>query len=158
MIITQTVGQMTEKMASNTIATQTPFPKTYLSFASLASKSKASSTYQSAPFERQMMENDLLLQVQQNALKTIDLKLTEKYLNEHQPKEERTSSKQHSGSLSDEQITPRDGQQDENSQSISSSAPDSSSQQIKIDKVAMKMVITSQQIEFLRFVLNQIIK
>lgn len=141
MIITQTVGQMTEKMASNTIATQTPLPKTYLSFASLVSKPKASSDCQFAPFERQQLEIDLLLQTQQNALETIDLKLTEKYLNEHQPNEERTTSEQHSGSLSDEQITPRDGRQDDNSQSISSSAPDSSSQQIKIDKVAMKMVM-----------------
>lgn len=126
---------MTERMASNTIATQTQLPKTYLSFASLASKSKASSAYQFVPFERQMLENDLLLQTQQNALKTIDLKLTGKHLNEQQPKEE------HSDSLSDEQLTPINGQQDENSQSIPSSAPDSSSQQIKIDKVAMKMVM-----------------
>lgn len=140
-IITQTVGQMTENMPLNTIATQTPLPRTYLSFASLAAKSKAPSTYQSTPFERQMLENELLLQTQQNAIKTVDLKLTEKCLHDLKFKEEHTPSKQNSGSSSYEQITPRDGQQDENSQSISSSAPDSSSQQIKIDKVAMKMVI-----------------
>ncbi|XP_055322630.1 uncharacterized protein LOC129578312 [Sitodiplosis mosellana] len=139
LIITQTVGQMTEKTASNTIATQTPLPRTYLSFASLASKSKAPLGYQTTPFERQMLENELLLQTQQNALKAIDLKITEKYLNDRQAKDECTPSKQQSGSSSYEQITPGDGQQDENSQSISSSAPNSSSQQIKIDKIAMKM-------------------
>lgn len=131
---------MTENTLSNSIATQTPLPRTYLSFASLAAKSKSPSNYQTTPFERQMLENELLLQTQQNALKTIDMKLTEKYLRDRQNKEERIPSKQHSGSSSYEEITPRDGQQDENSQSISSSAPDSSSQQIKIDKVALKMV------------------
>lgn len=141
---------MTEKMPFNTIATQTPLPRTYLSFASLATKSKAPSGYQSTPFERQMLENELLLQTQQNALKSIDLKLTEKYLHDRQVKEERSLSKQQSGSSSYEQITPRDGQQDENSQSISSSAPDSLSQQNKIDKVALKMVFKSVYPEFLK--------
>lgn len=77
MIITQTVGQMTENVPSTTIATQTPLPRTYLSFDSLATKTKLQSNSKLSSFEKQMMENDLLLQTQRNALKTIDLKLKE---------------------------------------------------------------------------------
>ncbi|XP_031619605.1 uncharacterized protein LOC116338469 [Contarinia nasturtii] len=143
MIITQTVGQMTERVPSNTIATQTPLPRTYLSFASLATKTKSPLDYKrSSPFERQMLENELLLQTQQNALKTVDSKLNEKYPTERETQNENElfkQSEQHSGSSSYEQVTPQDIQQDENSQSLSSSAPDTSTQPNKIDKVAMKM-------------------
>lgn len=134
------MGQMTERIPSNTIATQTPLPRTYLSFASLADKSKSPKDHnRSSPFERQMLENELLLQTQQNALKTVDLKLNEKYQIEHDIDDSSKQSEQQSGSSTYEQITPRDGQHDDNSQSLSS-APDTSTQQNKIDKVAMKMV------------------
>lgn len=84
MIITQTVGQMTDGKALTTIGTQTPLPQTCLSFSSLTGNAithqqkqqqqqqhqKSNSKY--SPFEQKMLENELLLQTQRNALKNID--------------------------------------------------------------------------------------
>lgn len=138
---------MTEIIPSNTIATQTPLPRTYLSFASLATKSKAPPlNYRTSPFERQMLESELMLQTQQNALRMIDIKINEQFLRERQPNEANTLFKEYSGSAPYEQTTPRDAQQDENSQSILSSGPDSSIQQDDSDKVAMAMVVTNARL------------
>lgn len=76
-IITQTVGQMTDEKASTTIGTQTPLPQTCLSFSSLTGNAivsqhpqKFNSDY--SPFEQKMLDNELRLQTQRNALKNID--------------------------------------------------------------------------------------
>lgn len=80
-IITQTVGQMTDDKLSTTIATQTPLPQTHLSFSSLTgsavvhpqhSNRQQSSNSKFSPFEQKILENELLLQTQRNALKNID--------------------------------------------------------------------------------------
>lgn len=131
---------MTENTPSNTISTQTPLPSTYLSFASLAAKSNGAPDYRSPSFEKQILENEFLLQTQRNALKTVDTKLNEKYMIEYNVQNENNPYKQQSGSISYEQITPRDIQEDQNSQSISSSAASSSTQQNYVDRVALKMV------------------
>lgn len=115
-IITQTVGQMTENTPSNTIATQTPLPRTYLSFAALATNK---SDYTTSPFEKQMLENELLLQTQRNALKTVDLKLNANHTNDRDA----------NGALNY-------FQEDDNSHGVQGS----STQHHKVDKIAKKMV------------------
>lgn len=83
-IITQTVGQMTDEKTVTTIATQTPLPQTCLSFSSLTGNAislqqqqqKSNTKY--SPFEQKILENELLLQTQRNALKNIDRILSDK--------------------------------------------------------------------------------
>lgn len=85
MIITQTVGQMTDEKASSKVGTQTPLPQTCLSFSSLTGNASALQPQQQqqshtkySPFEQKILENELLLQTQRNALKNIDRILNDK--------------------------------------------------------------------------------
>lgn len=81
-IITQTVGQMTDEKLSTTTATQTPLPQTNLSFSSLTGNAIGHPHHRAdqfqmshskfSPFEQKILENELLLQTQRNALKNID--------------------------------------------------------------------------------------
>lgn len=73
MVITQTVGQMTEYIRSSTVGTQTPLPKTNLSFP-LIGKGPANDANRIS-FDEQMRRNDLLLQQQMNALLVVDKNL-----------------------------------------------------------------------------------
>lgn len=81
-IITQTVGQMTDEKASTTQGTQTPLPQTCLSFSSLTgsaiTRQQPVSNSKYSPFEQKILENELLLQTQRNALKNIDRILNDK--------------------------------------------------------------------------------
>lgn len=86
-IITQTVGQMTDEIASTTQGTQTPLPQTCLSFSSLTGSAITHQQQQLqqptpnskySPFEQKILENELLLQTQRNALKNIDRILNDK--------------------------------------------------------------------------------
>lgn len=76
MIITQTVGQMTDEKVCTTIATQTPLPQTYLSFSSIVhpqhQNQQQASNSKFSTFEQKILENELLLQTQRNAIKNID--------------------------------------------------------------------------------------
>lgn len=131
-IITQTVGQMTENISSTTIATQTPLPKTYLSFASMAqTKTKWHSDSQFTPFELQMLENELLLQTQRNALKAVDSKLNGHRYNDLKAFDDNSMHKQ---------ATVKDVQQNSNFQNILPSGTSDVSQHFEIDSIAMKMV------------------
>lgn len=75
---------MTDEKASTTIATQTPLPRTHLSFSSFTGNAKAPHVMQQqsnskcSPFEQKILENELLLQTQRNALKNIDRILNDK--------------------------------------------------------------------------------
>lgn len=134
MIITQTVGQMTDMPPFKTIATQTPYPRTHLSFATLTSMKKgAQGSHKSSSFERRMLENELLLQTQRNALKTVDLKLNEKRIDERNA---------HAVNVSHECIIPSDEQHDSYLGSLTPSVPEHSAHQNKIDQIAVKMVNT----------------
>lgn len=126
MIITQTVGQMTDDLPSTTVATQTPLPRTYLSFASLATKTNSPSDTKFSSFEKQMLENELLLQTQRNALKMVDSKLHENRYND------RAGCKKKS---LDDPMT-KDVQRDQKFSSV----PRDVAQHFKMDKIAMKMV------------------
>lgn len=139
---------MTENIPTNTIATQTPLPRTYLSFASLANKSQTPSDCRSSPFEKQMLENELMLQTQQNALKMIDLKLNEKQIVTHKKREENPSYINKSESDSHEQTSPRNIPEEENSQSILSTAQSNSPQRCKVDGIAFKMVFITFFLEY----------
>lgn len=134
---------MTENVPSNTIATQTPLPRTYLSFASLANKSQTPSDHRSLPFEKQMLENELLLQTQRNSIKMLDLKLNRKQIPGHKKCEEHHLYTDKFENGSDEQTTSRDALEEQNSQSISSSPPSTSPQRSKVDGIALKMVFKS---------------
>lgn len=134
MIITQTVGQMTDRMSSTTIATQTPLPRTHLSFASLAAPNVRADR-KSSSFEKKMLENELLLQTQRNALKMIDSKINETHFNEH---------REHKENDPFENTIPIDEEHDSTSQSHSPSAPATTTHQMKIDQIAMKMVNLSK--------------
>lgn len=132
MIITQTVGQMTDKMPCMTIATQTPLPRTHLSFASLAA-SNIRADQRSSPFEKQMLENDLLLQTQRNALKILDKQLNETYFNEcHQ---------RNINLMKYENVMSNDKCPEITSQNHSPSVPVNTMQNSRIDKIAEKMVL-----------------
>lgn len=68
---------MTDEKATTTIGTQTPLPQTCLSFSSLTGNTVANQKQQKSnsnysPFEQKILENELLLQTQRNALKNID--------------------------------------------------------------------------------------
>lgn len=68
---------MTDGKASTTQGTQTPLPQTCLSFSSLtanaiAHQQQPMSMSKYSPFEQKILENELLLQTQRNALKNID--------------------------------------------------------------------------------------
>lgn len=131
-IITQTVGQMTENISSTTIATQTPLPRTYLSFASMAqTKTKWQYDSQFIPFEKQMLENELLLQTQRNAMKAVDSKLNGNRYNDLKTFDDNSMHKQ---------ATVKDVQQNSSSQNILPSGTSDVSQHFKIDSIAMKMV------------------
>lgn len=75
---------MTDEKTVTTIGTQTPLPQTCLSFSSLTGNAislqqqqqKSNSKY--SPFEQKILENELLLQTQRNALKNIDRILNDK--------------------------------------------------------------------------------
>lgn len=73
---------MTDERASTTIGTQTPLPRTCLSFSSLIGnqqhQQESNSKY--SPFEQKMLENELRLQTQSNALKNIDRILNDKQI------------------------------------------------------------------------------
>lgn len=118
---------MTDQMSSTTIATQTPLPRTHLSFASLAA-SNATANQKSSPFENQMLENELLLQTQRNAIKVIDSKLNE--------------PRQHNENIAYANNNPIDGQQHDSTfhENHSPSVPSIATQRMKIDQIAMKMV------------------
>lgn len=132
MIITQTVGQMTENISSTTIATQTLLPRTYLSFASMAqTKTKWQSDSQFTPFEKQMLENELLLQTQRNSLKAVDSKLNGNRYNDLKTFDDNSMHKQ---------ATVEDVQQNNSFQNILPSGTSDVSQHFKIDSIAMKMV------------------
>lgn len=132
MIITQTVGQMTENISSTTIATQTPLPRTYLSFASMAqTKTKWQSDSQFTPFEKQMLENELLLQTQRNAMKAVDSKLNGNRYNDLKTFDDNSMHKQ---------AKVKDVQQNSSFQKILPSGTSDVSQHFKIDSIAMKMV------------------
>lgn len=130
-IITQTVGQMTEDIPSTTMATQTPLPRTHLSFASLATKKNSQNIYKSSPFEQQILENELRLQTQRNAIKTIDSKLNDKTFGE------RIS---HQVNASSGNATPNHLQSHSYPESRSPSISVSTTEHVKVDKVATKMV------------------
>lgn len=87
---------MTDEKVSRTTATQTPLPQTNLSFSSLTGNAIVHPQHQQqfhhnqqqmskmefTPFEQKILENELLLQTQRNALKNIDRILNdEQFLN-----------------------------------------------------------------------------
>lgn len=148
-IITQTVGQMTDMLPSTTIATQTPLPRTHLSFASLATvHGRVQADQKSSPFEQQMLENELLLQTQRNSLKIVDLKLNDKHFDERNAYEVNVSG---------ENVMRSDEQHDSTSQSHTPSVPESTAHHIKIDQIAVKMVILWLSYSYMFNVLKQYI-
>lgn len=132
-IITQTVGQMTDMIPFTTISTQTPLPRTNLSFASLAKMGNPRSDDKTFPFEQQMLENELLLQTQRNALKSMDFKLNEI---------RSSGSKVSEMNVANKFIVASDVQEDCTSLiGNSQSPPTNTMKHIKIDPVTIKMVI-----------------
>lgn len=122
---------MTDDIPSTTVATQTPLPRTHLSFASLATKKNSQKEYKSSPFEQQILENELRLQTQRNAMKTIDSKLNDKFFGGRILCEI-------NGSYGDS--TPNSLQPHSYPDSQPPSVSLNSTNHVKVDRVAIKMV------------------
>lgn len=74
-IITQTVGQMTDAIPFTTISTQTPLPRIGLSFRTLAMKSIPETDNNSDWADKQIYDTEMKLQSQRNSLKLFDREL-----------------------------------------------------------------------------------
>lgn len=81
-IITQTIGQMTDLISCKDIATQTPLPKVNLSFSLLNKNNRPHPQKPKLSLDEKMYLNEQLLQSQMSALRKIDDKLRRKLSND----------------------------------------------------------------------------